>query len=185
MPRVTVNLALVEARKRARLSQDGLARKVRDAGRKLGAQNGCSRNTVSRWESGEAIPQPAMLAALEEALGVPAEALGFGEVPVSWLPPPGFAAGVLSGHWVTCYRFPHGETELHHADLAHLTAEDRYVRAVNHPPAPRTEGRDAAPFLNELEAELASRHLVGHWKNVSDTRLPVSRGDPQVVPRWP
>jgi hypothetical protein len=43
------------------------------------------------------------------------------------------------------------------------------VRAVNHPPEPRTQGR-ANPFRNEIEAELVSRHLVGHWRNVSDTR---------------
>lgn len=167
---MTANLALAEARKQARLSQDGLARKVRDAGRRLGTQNGCSRGTIARWEAGEAIPQPAMLAALEEALGADAEALGFGEVPVSWLPPPGFSAEVLSGAWVTAYQFPHDGKQLHHADLAHITASETHVRAVNHPPAPRTEGRDAAPFRNEVETELASRHLVGHWKNVSDTR---------------
>ncbi|MGL5809605.1 MAG: hypothetical protein ACRCYQ_06660 [Nocardioides sp.] len=25
-------------------------------------------------------------------------------------------------------------------------------------------------FRNEIDAQLASRHLVGHWKNLSDTR---------------
>lgn len=149
-----VNLALVDARRRARLSQDGLARKVRDAGRRLGTQNGCSRGTVARWEAGEAIPQPAMLAALEEALCVPAGALGFGEVPVSWVAPPAFAASVLAGHWVTSYQFPHGGTELCHADIATVTASGARVRAVNQVAA-RTEGR-AVPFLNEVEAELTT-----------------------------
>jgi transcriptional regulator with XRE-family HTH domain len=162
-----MNLALVTARKAARLSQIDLARKVRDEGRRLGSALVCSRSTVARWEAGEATPQPGMLRALEEALGAPAEALGFGEAPVPWLPPPGFAAGVLAGVWVSAYRFPHGDTELHHADLAHVTAEDRHVRAANQ--VARTEGR-AVPFLNELEAELASRHLTGRWRNTSDTR---------------
>ena len=164
-----VNLALVKARKDARLSQDGLARKVRDAGRRLGTQNGCGRSTVARWEAGEAVPQPQLLACLEEALGVPAEALGFGDAPATWLPPPGFAASVLAGEWLTCYQFPHDGGQLHHADLATVTAAEAPLRAVNHPPAPRTEGR-AVPFQNEVEAELASRHLVGHWRNTSDTR---------------
>ncbi len=164
-----VNLALVKARKAARLSQVDLARKVRDQGRQLGSALTCSRSTVARWEAGEAIPQPAMLAALEEALGVPAEALGFGEAPVPWLPPPAFAASVLAGAWMTAYEFPHEGKQLHHADIAHITADDRHVRAINHPPAPRTEGR-AVPFRNEVEADLASRHLTGTWRNTSDHR---------------
>lgn len=87
--------------------------------------------------------------------------------------PHGFRADALSGYWVTCYQFRHGGqdgTPQHHADIAHVTAEsDRRIRAVNHPPEPRTEGR-ANPFRNQIEAELAGRHLIGHWKNTSDTR---------------
>jgi len=26
------------------------------------------------------------------------------------------------------------------------------------------------PFCNEIEAQLANRHLIGHWKNTNDTR---------------
>ena len=26
------------------------------------------------------------------------------------------------------------------------------------------------PYRNEIEAQLANRHLIGHWKNTSDTR---------------
>jgi hypothetical protein len=87
--------------------------------------------------------------------------------------PHGFRADALGGHWVTCYQFRHGGqdgTPQHHADIAHVTAEsDRRIRAVNHPPEPRTEGR-ANPFRNQIEAELAGRHLIGQWKNTSDTR---------------
>jgi hypothetical protein len=87
--------------------------------------------------------------------------------------PHGFLADVLNGHWVTCYQFHHGgldDAPQHHADIARITAEsDRRIRAVNHPPEPRTEGR-ANPFRNEIEAELVGRHILGHWKNTSDTR---------------
>lgn len=87
--------------------------------------------------------------------------------------PHGFRADALSGYWVTCYQFRHGGqdgTPQHHADIACITAEsDRRIQAVNHPPEPRTEGR-ANPFRNQIEAELADRHLIGHWKNISDTR---------------
>jgi hypothetical protein len=87
--------------------------------------------------------------------------------------PHGFLADVLSGHWLTCYQFHHGgldDAPQHHADIARITAEsDRCILAVNHPPEPRTEGR-ANPFRNQIAAELAGRHLVGQWRNTSDTR---------------
>lgn len=85
--------------------------------------------------------------------------------------PHSFPVDALNGPWVTCYEFrPGGGTLQCHADIAHVAAvSDRQIRATNHPPAPRTEGR-ATPFRNEIEASLASRHLVGHWKNTSDTR---------------
>lgn len=84
--------------------------------------------------------------------------------------PHSFSADALHGAWATCYQFTHNQTPKYHADIAHLTAEsDRRIRATNHPPAPRTEGR-VSPFHNEIEAQLANRHLIGHWKNTNDTR---------------
>jgi hypothetical protein len=86
--------------------------------------------------------------------------------------PHGFLADALNGHWITCYQFSSGRdgTTHHHADIANVTADsERRIRAVNHPPEPRTEGR-ANPFRNRIEGELAGRHLIGHWKNTSDTR---------------
>lgn len=82
-----------------------------------------------------------------------------------------FPAGALAGYWVTCFQFlQHGETPRCHADIACVSAaSERHIRAVNHPPEPRTEGR-ALPFRNEIEAQLAGRHVVGTWKNTSDTR---------------
>lgn len=111
-----------------------------------------------------------MKAALEEALGVPVEDLGFGAASAdeSWLAPAGFPASALAGRWVTAYQFPHAGQQLHHADIACVTAEDeRRVSIINGPAC--TEGR-AVPFLNEITAELSGRHLVGHWCNTSDTR---------------
>jgi hypothetical protein len=113
-----------------------------------------------------------MLACLEEALGVPAETLGIGHAAdaVSWLAPPGFPASALAGLWVTSYQFPHDGKQLHHADIAQITAgPDGNIRASNQLAA-RTEGRNATPFRNEIEAQLASRHLIGRWRNTSDTR---------------
>ena len=163
-----MNPALVRARKDARLSQLDLARKVRDEGRRLGLALVCSRSTVARWEAGGAMPQPAMLRALEEALGLPADQLGFGDGPAPWLPPPAFPAGVLAGAWVTAYTFPHDGEQLHHADVARAVADgERDIRAAS--AAARTEGR-AVAFGNEISARLSGRHLTGTWHNTTDRR---------------
>lgn len=127
---------------------------------------GVAETTLARWERGATPPGDVLLAAVtaeEGGLLAPAGSL---LQPV----PSGFPASALEGPWVTCYQFSHGGTLLHHADIAHVTAEsDWQIRAANYPPAPRTEGR-AQPFRNEIEAQLASRHLIGHWRNTSDTR---------------
>jgi hypothetical protein len=48
-----------------------------------------------------------------------------------------------------------------------VAESDRRVRATNY--APRAENRRLA-FHNEIEAEVTNRHLIGHWRNRSDTR---------------
>jgi hypothetical protein len=84
--------------------------------------------------------------------------------------PHSFSADTLAGYWVTCYRFGSSQALECHADIAELVVEsDRRVRARNYPPEPRTEGHPL-PFRNEIEAELANRHLIGHWKNLNDRR---------------
>lgn len=84
--------------------------------------------------------------------------------------PQGFHAVALEGHWLTCFQFPHAGQTLCHADVVTVTAaSSSEMRARNYPPEPRTEGRSMA-FRNEIEARLASRHLIGYWRNTSDTR---------------
>jgi hypothetical protein len=84
--------------------------------------------------------------------------------------PSSFEAARLSGLWVTCYDFKSGAKTLCHADVAELKAESaRRLTGKNHRPPPRTDGH-LRPFLNEVDAEVANRHVIGHWKNVSDTR---------------
>ena len=61
-----------------RLSQDELARAVRDAGHRAGEPNDCSKRLVQRWEAGiVAAPRGAYVRALEVATGQPIERLGF------------------------------------------------------------------------------------------------------------
>jgi transcriptional regulator with XRE-family HTH domain len=73
---MTRNAALITARKRAGLSQDGLASLIQEVGHKLGRPNECNRANIHRWENGTQ-PQPFYVLLLESALGMPAASLGF------------------------------------------------------------------------------------------------------------
>ena len=121
--------------------------------------------TITAWEDDVTPPGDVVLACAAAAQGMPVLA-----VPLLTAVPPGFPAEALAGQWVTSYQFTHAGKPRYHADIAHVVTgpQDR-IRAVNHPPGPRSEGR-ARPFLNEIDAGLAGRHLIGEWRNTSDTR---------------
>jgi hypothetical protein len=141
-----------------------------------------SKRTVSNWSAQpETVPRPDAQELLDDLLtnAAPEVKIRFaGQADGMALPPSAllgkvpqsFPAASLSGSWVTAYQFTHGDQIMHHADIAHLEADDDgQIRARNHPPEPRTEGR-ATPFHNEIEGRLFSRHLLGTWKNTSDAR---------------
>jgi hypothetical protein len=141
-----------------------------------------SKRTVSNWSSQpHTVPRSDAQEQLDElfATAPPDVKLRFAGQIDGTMPPPAallgqvpqsFPAKSLSGQWVTAYQFTHGDQIMHHADIAHLEADDDgQIRARNQSPEPRTEGR-ATPFHNEIEARLFSRHLIGTWKNTSDAR---------------
>lgn len=120
---MAVNTALREARRRAHLSQDDLARRIREAGFRNGDSNGCTRGMVQRWESGKIQrPQARYLLALENVLGQPAENLGFADAAVGLdraraeadagmsdtmpMPDPEANYGPLTGIWLSRYTYP-------------------------------------------------------------------------------
>jgi DNA-binding transcriptional regulator YhcF (GntR family) len=81
-----------------------------------------------------------------------------------------FSAETIAGPWVTYYQFKTEAGVGYHADITHVSPQSsRRLTAVNFPPDPATKGHHPA-FRNEIEAQLANRHLVGNWRNVSDTR---------------
>jgi hypothetical protein len=121
--------------------------------------------SIRRWEGGEHRPDERSQALL---------AFLFHIAPTSNSPlsriPQSFPAAALDGWWVSTYQYRQDPEPLYHADIARVIASaDRHLVATNHPPEPRTEGR-AAAFRNEVGAELVGRHLIGAWRNTSDTR---------------
>ncbi|MGW4198593.1 XRE family transcriptional regulator [Streptomyces sp. NPDC005004] len=74
----TPNATLRAVRLGLLMSQDELARAVRDAGQRAGQPNEATKRLVQRWESGEtAVPRPIYARALESVTGLPIESLGF------------------------------------------------------------------------------------------------------------
>ncbi|MEV0355265.1 helix-turn-helix transcriptional regulator [Nocardia sp. NPDC050697] len=115
----TPNAALRAARTARLLSQDDLARALREAG-----CDSATKRLVQRWESGQtASPRPAHARALELVLGLPIETLGFGAVmatrdlghevrsPIGEIaeqqiaPTARPAPGTLAGIWLSRYEY--------------------------------------------------------------------------------
>lgn len=120
---------------------------------------------IEAWEDNVTPPGDVVLAVSAATQGMPPLS-----PPLLAAVPPAFPAEALAGPWVTTYEFSHAGKPHYHADVAWISAEsESRVRAVNHPPGPRSQGR-RRPFRNEIEARLAGRHLVGVWQNTSDTR---------------
>ena len=62
-----------------RMSQDELARAIREAGQRAGAPNTCTKRLIQRWEAGlVTTPRGAYARALEYVTGQPAEAMPSG-----------------------------------------------------------------------------------------------------------
>lgn len=122
------------------MSQDDLARAIRDAGQRVGHPNEASKRLVQRWESGAtAAPRPVYARALEAVTGLPIESLGFDMTPpmgrvaddetgghdldsssgVAAASPGGAPRGNYSGVWLSRYEYyssGRGETftSVHH-----------------------------------------------------------------------
>jgi hypothetical protein len=120
---------------------------------------------IEAWEDDVVPPGDVVLACSAATQGMPDFTL-----PLLAAVPSAFPAAALAGPWVTSYEFSHAGKPHYHADIAWISAEsESRIRALNHPPEPRSQGRWQA-FRNEIEAQLAGRHLVGEWQNTSDTR---------------
>jgi hypothetical protein len=120
---------------------------------------------VSAWEDDVIPPGDVVVACSDIAQGAPILA-----EPLLASIPSAFPADALAGPWITTYEFAHAGKAHYHADIARIAAESgSRIRAVNHPPEPRSQGRRRG-FRNEIEAQLVGRHLVGEWQNTSDTR---------------
>lgn len=155
------NTTLKAVRMGLRLSQDGFARAIQEAGVRIGAPNQCSKRLVQRWEAGEVShPHPEHARALEAVTGLPAASLGFAwPVPDVPMPEtiPADSAGALSGIWLSRYEY-------------HSTSRDadflgwHYVALIH--TGDRLQGRSLPGSSNSvlhLDFTVAGQVATGTW----------------------
>src|SRR5438067_2009485 len=166
---------------------EALDRRARDMGVRDFA---LSLRQLDRWLAGDlaTLPRPSLCRVVEMEFGYPVERLlavggdlvGATTGPearpmpldqlVSKAATESARADMLGGFWITSYQFYSEGCLRHHADITRITPQStRRLTAKNYPPDPRTQGHVPA-FRNEIDAQVANRHVIGHWKNVSDTR---------------
>lgn len=71
---------------------------------------------------------------------------------------------MLSGLWCTAYV----SAGFRHVDLTTVRVDSGGIAARNFPPPPRSEGRSVG-FSNDIVGALCGRHLIGQWRNSSDS----------------
>ena len=155
------NTTLKAVRMGLRLSQDGFAKAIQEAGVRIGSPNQCSKRLVQRWEAGEVShPHPEHARALEAVTGLPAASLGFAwPVPDMPLPEaiPADSAGALSGIWLSRYEY-------------HSTSRDadflgwHYIALVH--TGDRLQGRslpNSSSSVLHLDLTVAGQVATGTW----------------------
>jgi transcriptional regulator with XRE-family HTH domain len=172
------NTALRAARIRAHLSQDDLARRIREAGSRTGDRNGCTRGMVQRWESGRTLrPQGRYLLALENVLGQPAYSLGFADeihgvdraralddaglsaaYPV---PDPAADYGPLTGIWLSAY-------EYHSSSRGEDLTSRHYVTVTQQGLMLRVHSLPKAGSRLSMELSVNGSVVTGTWAERTD-----------------
>jgi hypothetical protein len=95
------NTSLRAVRQSMRLSQDELARAIRNAGQRAGEPNGCNKRLIQRWEAGIVhTPRGVYVRALEYVTGQPIENLGFKPADETYGMDRGRAMDTGGGAWI-------------------------------------------------------------------------------------
>jgi len=166
------------------MSQDDLARALRDAGDRAGEPNDASKRLVQRWEAGIVVsPRPVYARALQSVTGLPIESLGFegvapvvrvsedghgghdvaaspdGVAPASSAPAktPQVSHGQYSGVWLSRYEYFSSGREGTFTGLHHVVL----LQHGNRLTARSLPGSSDSPLTMDLEIDGAV--VTGTW----------------------
>jgi transcriptional regulator with XRE-family HTH domain len=175
---VTANTAVSTVRESLRMSQEELARAIRNVGDRLGEPNDCTKRLVQRWENGlVSTPRGNYARALEYVTGIPVGNLGFdgaderygmsrrqaiGVAAAAAVVPTtkAKARGPLTGIWLSKYKYPSSSrgqvyTGAHNVLLIHRGSKAQ-VRSIGSP----------SRLLMDLTAD--GSVLTGTWREETD-----------------
>ena len=167
------NTALRAVRQSMRMSQDEMARAIRQAGERAGEPNTCTKRLIQRWEAGlVTMPHGAYARALEYVTGQPVENLGFrpadetygldrGQVMDTgggaWIPlEDPKAKGPLTGIWLSRYEYAS-------SSRGGTFADEHYVVVIQH--GARLQVRSVPASASRLMMDLTANGQVitGTW----------------------
>ena len=172
------NSTLRAVRLSMRMSQDELARAVRQAGERAGEPNTCTKRLVQRWEAGlVTMPRGAYVRALEYVTGQPAENLGFKPADETygldrgramdtgggaWIPlEDPKAKGPLTGIWLSRYEYESSSRD-------GTFAGEHYVVVIQH--GARVQVRSVPASASRLMMDLSvnGQVVTGTWTEQTD-----------------
>ena len=172
------NSTLRAVRLSMRMSQDELARAVRQAGQRAGEPNTCTKRLVQRWEAGlVTMPRGAYARALEYVTGQPVESLGFKPADESYGLDRGQVMDTGGGAWI-----PAGGPESERPSDRHLAvplrvpeyqpgrtfAGEHYVVVIQH--GARLQVRSVPGSASRLMMDLTvnGQVVTGTWTEQTD-----------------
>ena len=166
------NTSLRAVRLSMRMSQDELARAVRQAGQRAGEPNDCSKRLVQRWEAGAVTtPRGAYLRALEYVTGQPAENLGFKPADerygldrdkamamgAAWTPMEDpKARGPLTGIWRSTYSYPS-------SSRGGMFTSEHFVVLIQHGARLQVRSVPASESVVIMDLTVNGQVITGTW----------------------
>lgn len=162
------NTILRDVRKQLRMSQEDLARAIRQDGQRTGDVNNCSKRLVQRWEAGIiTAPRGTYARALEHVTGLPVSNLGFADQQYGvdrdqamttgiWLDDDPKAQGPYTGIWKSWYEYPSSSRNA-------VYTSEHYVILIQHGARIQVRSVPAAESRVVMDLAVNGTVVTGTW----------------------
>jgi transcriptional regulator with XRE-family HTH domain len=170
----TPNLILRDVRNSLRMSQEDLARAIRQDGQRTGDVNNCSKRLVQRWEAGViTAPRGGYARALEHVTGLPISNLGFADQQYGvdrdaamttgiWLDDDPKATGPYTGIWKSWYEYPSSSRNATYSS-------EHYVILIQHGARIQVRSVPAAESRVVMDLAVNGTVVTGTWSEETST----------------